>query len=265
MSVVGFVINYCSNEQPFMDALLEECSKVSQNIAVIYGDKLYDGVPENTVYLNTYLRRKYPHIKLAEYAVKPEEAARGLGVVRRPTAYWCNLARWMGMLMLPDVDWFFFIDADEVPEGERLSAWLTATALDPLRAYKLANWWYFKDVCNQATTWEDSILLVHRRHLTEETVFHDDERDGILKMCAAPQERMVCGGDGRPMFHHYSWVRGRDGLKRKLRTWAHRDDLFAGAPVEAIVDHIYKDDGVNDIIHRYTYNLVPADPRIIFT
>lgn len=255
--MIGIVINYCSLERMFIDALLQQCTQITPHVAVSYGDRLYNGVPEDTTYVTTFLKRKYPFVKFVPYEVNIAQDMYKLpGVVKRPTAYWCNLARWQGMQALPNVDWFFFLDADEIPDSERLLAWLKENTLDPAYSYKFANYWYFKDVIHQSTTYEDSILCVHRKHLSKEAVFHDQERDGILEVSAIPQKRMVLGVDQLPMFHHFSWVRSKENLAKKLATWAHRDDLFKNAPIEGIVHAIYRNDEVNDIIHNYTYQRV---------
>lgn len=262
--MVGVVINYSSLEQMFVDAVLRECSKFTHDIVVSYGDRLYNGVPEDTSFVTQYLRRKYPYVKFIEYKVNVAQDMFKLpGVVKRPTAYWCNLARWNGVQALPHVEWFFFIDADEIPEGDRVREWLQHATLDPSYCYKFANYWYFKDVSHQSTTFEDSILFAHKKHLTETSIFHDNERDGILEVCGAPQRRMVHGNDQLPMFHHFSWVRTKQGLAKKLATWAHRDDIFKDAPIDKIVEYIYKDDNVNDIVHNYTYRTVDNTFRIV--
>lgn len=259
-SRLGIVINYCSNERPFLVPLLEQCMNVTQNIVVVYGDKLYDGTPESEDVMIDYYRYKYPFIKFAEYTVDLDKKVDKMrGVVKRPTAYWCNLARWIGIKtfqMTTDIDWFLFLDADEIPDGERFQEWLIKNMLDKTHNYKLANYWYFKDPCFQAQTYEDSVLLVHKDQLTEDSVFHDDERDGILKVSGLPQKRMVMGMDNMPMFHHFSWVRGKKGITVKLRTWAHRDDIFKNVDIQQIVKYIYRNDDVNDCVHNYQYTKV---------
>ena len=255
--MIGVIINYCSNEHMFIRHTLKECSKFSEHIFVSYGSHLYDGSPET---LDETLIQDFPRVKFIEYTVDIHTPHDKLeGVVRRPTAYWCNLARWQGVQAMPlNIQWMLFIDADEVPEGDRFKQWLDKTDLDNNSLYKLANYWYFKEPTNQSQTWEDSVLMVPRKHLTRSSVFHDDERDGILKVTQLKQNRLVVGNDSAPMFHHYSWVRSRDGLIKKIKTWAHRDDIFSGANAEAIVDHIYRNDDVNDIVHNYKYNKVSS-------
>lgn len=256
MEKFGIVINFCSNEKYYLNSILSQCSIVTNNIVVSYGSHTYDGVKEDIDSLISYNKFKYPHVSFIEYTVDIDKKDLK-GVVSRPTAYWCNLARWQGYEYMKDkVDWFLFIDGDEVPEGQRFLEWLKEVELNSMYIYKLANYWYFKHVVNQATTYEDSIVLVHKTYLSENSIFHDDERDGILKVSRAPQHRIVMGNDGQPMFHHFSWVRTRDGIVKKIKTWAHRDDIFKNANIESIVDYIYKNDDVNDCVHNYSYKKV---------
>lgn len=254
---VGVVVNYCSNESMFIDAVLSECQKFSGNIVVSFGSHLYDGSPEGFDANLNRCKVQYPEVTFLEYQVDLQAPHHTLkGVVRRPTAYWCNLARWQGVEHLRNkVDYVLFLDADEVPEGEAFAKWFTinAPSLDTATVYKFGNYWYFKDPENQATTFEDSILMAPQTALKETIVFHDDERDAIFKFGGQRQRRMIMGLNDRPMFHHYSWVRSRAGLAKKMRTWAHRDDIFKGVDVDTIVNHIYRNNNVNDIIHNYEY------------
>lgn len=265
-TTIGVVINFCSNEQAFLPAVLEQCAKFTNHIAVSYGDKMFDGTSEAHVepFLE-YYKFKYPFVKFIKYEVDLVDATPRRGVVNRPTAYWCNLARWLGIQALKGdgVDWYLFLDADEIPEGEVFREWLHDATLDPVYAYKFLNYWYFKDVVFQAKTWEDSILFAHIGHLTEDTVFHDDERDGILKVSGAKQHRNIPGRNNLPMFHHFSWVRSKHGLEKKMRTWAHRDDIFKNVDVKAIIEYIYRNDNVNDVVHNYEYQVVDNKYNIV--
>jgi hypothetical protein len=255
---VGFIISHCSIERAFLDAQLEQCSKVSPHIVVSYGNMLYDGTHEDCDVYMSPLKAKYPHVRFVQYGVDlVKDPFSFPGVVKRPSAYWHNMARWTGFQSMdPSVGWLFLIDGDEIPEGERVNEWLEASSLKKNYVYKLANYWYFKLPVFQAQTHEDSVLLLHRDYLCFDNVFHDDERDGILKMSQAPQARMVYGLDGRPMFHHYSFVRSPEGLAAKLRSWAHRDDMFKGADINQIIAFVYRNDEVNDFVHGYAYSTV---------
>lgn len=257
MARVGATISYCSNERAFLKAIIYQLGLAGiSNVAVAYGSHLYDGTPEPDV--PESLKSEFPLVSWCRYEVDlSKDMSKMPGVVRRPSAYWHNLARSTAVAALGDsVDWVLLLDSDEVPDGLSLRAWLDATALNTDSAYKLANYWYFKEATWQALTLEDSVLLVPRRVLNDSTIYNDYERDDILRVSGIRCERSVKGMDGAPMFHHYSWVRGREGLTTKLRTWAHRDDMFMGVSVEKLIEYVYMNDSPNDVVHNYEYRNV---------
>ena len=251
MTNVSVVINYCSNERIFLDAILSECQKFSDDIVVSYGSHLYDGTKEDNQHILNY-EQKFPNIKFIEYNVNVSlENKYRTGVINRPTAYWHNLARWVGIQSIKKHDWVFLIDCDEIPEGERLSKFFESFKFDENKCYKFANYWYFKEPVNQSTTLEDSVLFIHRKHLNEKTIFGDWERDYTINSSGLKLERMIM--DSKPFFHHYSWVRTKETLRHKISSWAHSNDIFKNANIDSIIEFIYKDDNVNDIVHKYNY------------
>jgi hypothetical protein len=254
--MVSVVINYCSNEKAFIKALLTECGRFSDDIVVSYGSHLYDGTREDKEHIDS-CKLAFPNVVFVEYTVdKAMNLYEQRGVKNRPTAYWHNLARWTGLRALKKHEWVFIIDADEIPEGRLVSAWLEKAwlLLKEEECYKIANFWYFKDPTNQSTTLEDSVLLIHYKHCTEDNIFGDNERDHLIPSSGCKLVRQVRGLGGAVLFHHYSFVRSRSQLEHKMKNWAHANDLFKDANVNAIVDEIYKDDEkVRDIVHGYSY------------
>jgi hypothetical protein len=245
---VSVVINYCSNERIFLGPILSECKKFSDDIVVSYGSHLYDGQIESNDFT------EYPDIKFVEYKVDISLPNKDrCGVVNRPTAYWHNLARWSGIQLIRH-EWVFLIDCDEIPDGNRLSEFFKSFVLDETKCYKFANYWYFKDPTNQSLSLEDSILLIHSKYLSTNNIFGDWERDHTIRNSGATLERMIMKNE--PFFHHYSWVRSKDGLRHKISSWAHSNDIFRNANIDSIIEYIYKDDNVNDIVHRYSYKKV---------
>lgn len=255
------VVSYSSNERCFVRPLLEQCLKFSDDVVVAYGSHFYDGTPEDMRHIQE-LREAYTPlgVSFAMYRVDAGTEAGRPGVRERPTAYWHNLSRWTGLqASRKDTSFVFLIDADEIPEGDRVRDWLATARLDPTRCYKNACYWYFKQPVHQATTLEDSILLVPRKLVSDPTnVFGDMERDHTVDRSGTPPVRMVKGSDGQPMWHHFSWVRSREGMMRKVRTWAHANDAFHGdrVDVDAMVASVFANDGVNDVVHGYDYRTV---------
>lgn len=257
--MVSVIINYCSNEKCFLDAILTESSKFSKDIVISYGSHLYDGTPEDIIHINEY-QQKYPQVQFVSYKVdKSLDLTKQKGVTRRPTAYWHNMARWTATCALKNNGWVFVLDADEIPEGDLVKEWLNVnlSLLIEDECYKCANYWYFKDPTNRAQTLEDSVLLIHSKHLTENNIFGDFERDYLIAASRCTLKRQYnLNNCGLVLYHHFSWCRSKNGLEHKIANWAHSNDIFKGVDVKKIVEFIFKDDNVNDIVHHYKYTKV---------
>ncbi len=259
MALISVIINFCSNEAMFLDSILHETAKFSDDIVVSYGSMLYNGEAENTTLIQHY-KSMYPNVTFVCYEVDlslPASAKRG--VIHRPTAYWHNLARWTAVKALKNEDsWVFVIDADEIPDGDKVSEWIRCKCgeLRKSHCYKLGTYWYFKTPEYQSQSYEDSILLIHKSHLTEENIFGDLERDYTISHSGLKLERMILGLDGLPMWHHFSFVRSRDGIKKKLLSWGHADDLFKNVNIDDVMNYMYMNDKPNDFVHGYQYNIV---------
>ena len=257
MEKLAIIINYCSNERMFLNTLLKNACNITDTIVVSYGNKTYDGVDDNVAHLN-YYQRIYPTVKFVQYNVDLTLDIQHMrGVIHRRLAYYHNLARYTAVLNLDShVQWVLVLDADEIADASRFKQWFMSMTLDDNTAYKLATYWFFKEVIFRAKTTEDSILLIHKKYLTEQNIFHDNERDDLIQYSKCKLIRDVKGIDGKPMFNHYSWIRGKEGLRKKLNSWAHKDELFPNNTTDEIVDYIYKDNNVNDIVHNYEYDIV---------
>lgn len=257
--MVSVIISYCSNERIFIDAVIQECLKFSTDIVVAYGNHLYDGTPEDMDHIREK-KKLYPSVKWVCYEVDvSSNVLCKKGVFKRPTAYWHNLARWTGAQALTQKGWVFVIDADEIPDGNLVKDWLDVSedAFNLQECFKCANYWYFKSPTNQAQTLEDSVLLIHSKYLTEENIFGDNERDYLIPASGCALNRETRGLHGAVMFHHFSWVRPKNELIHKLKSWGHANDIFKNVDVDKLIAYIYKDDNVNDIVHGYQYTKVP--------
>ena len=253
---VSAVISYCSKEKSFLIPILTECSKFTNDIVVTFGSHLYDGTPEDITHIQ-YVASMFPHVHFVQYAVSPENY-NGMGVMHRKQAYWHNMSTWTGIINLKNHDWVLLLDCDEIPEGDIFKQWFEYSEknrkLNPATTYKIANYWYFKDPTNRAKTIEDSVLMIHSKHLSKYNIFGDYERDYTIHQSNTQLQRQTKGLNGEVMFHHYSWCRSRQGLEHKIKHWGHSDEY---TNPDEVIKTIFKDDNVNDVIHHYTYTKVP--------
>lgn len=256
---LGIVISYCSNDRIFVDALLRECQAIgARQIVLSVGNHHYDMTPEDIGHVED-LARKYPSVTFVLYPVVAIDDAQN-PMKNRKLAYWHNMARIQACKQLvPEIEWVLFLDADEIPEGERFKDWYMATRATRLqKIYKLANYYYFRDPILQATSYEDSVMLVPRAACCYPILMNELERDGIPYLTGLQCERNVVHQNTQlPMFHHFSWVRTKEAMMRKVKNWAHKDDTDWEAKIHEEFSKDFDVETDVDFVHGYKYIRVP--------
>jgi hypothetical protein len=153
-----------------------------------------------------------------------------------------------------------FLDSDEVLDGRLFGEWMSsAEGAETLRtcdAVKFANHWYWRHPTLRARAYvEDSCLLQRREAVRERDVFSDGARTHMYDACPGPKRRRVTGPGGDVMAHHYSWVRDREQMLRKVRNWGHRRDI---PDLEAKVNEEFsRPFNGTDFLRGLAYDVVP--------
>jgi hypothetical protein len=244
-ATVSAVISYCTTDYRFVGACIAQALRISDEVVVVSCDHFFDGTPENRELLDR-TRDENPRARFVEF---PFDAGRATGI-----RYWHNLARLTGVRALErPTRYVLFLDADEIVEGDRMRAWLDRGGAGFFTAQRLASYWYFREPFYQATTLEDSALLVRRDRLTEAGLMGRDERASICKAAGWPQRRGVLGPGGRVLVHHYSWVRTKEEMLRKVRTWGHAGDRDWVRLIEEEFSGPFRG---TDFVHGYQYRTV---------
>ncbi len=221
---IAAIVNFCSNESRFIGPCLEQAQMFAKQIIVPVCDHFFDGTVENRALLEQ-VYRAHPHCLFVEFPFIPAEIPRRIFKDITPAHFWHSCSRLIGASFLhEDIEAVLFLDADEIPDGARFSEWLDASDYHHHSVMKMANYWYFREPENQAVTWEDSIVLVQSRALSPEIILRQEERDALYDLLPGPKRRHVTGADGKPMFHHYSWVRTKEEMLKKVQTWGHKAD-----------------------------------------
>ena len=253
MNTISVVINYCSLEREFLNICIRECLKFSDDIVVSYGSHFYDGTVEDHEHIKQEILNNQ-NIRFVKYEVDASiDLSKQRGVETRPHAYWHNLARWTGINAIKRNEWILFLDVDEIPDGERLKAWCEEVQLEQDANYSLANYWYFKSPNYQATEWEETTKIIYSKNITEDSIFGDFERDHLQNTAGKKTAHFVLGLDGLPLIHHFSWVRKKEVLLRKIKSWGHKDQI---ADPTNYVESIFKNKNINDSVHNYKYKYV---------
>ena len=234
------IINYCTNDYRFIKDCIDNVRSFSDEIIVPVSDCFFDGTPENRELLDkTY--KENPNVNFIEYEWTEGNEPR----------YWHNMSRWIG-LQNCSTEWILFLDADEVVEEKRFTEWLSQNKDVDTPIYEFSTYWYFRDITNRATTTEHAGLLVRKDIINQDLIFHDHERWSFM-YTHYNKKFMENGLDGKPMIHHYSWVRTYDEMLKKVKHWGHTKDKDWTSLVHK---EFKKDFDGTDFVHNYQYEKV---------
>lgn len=213
---IATIINYCTNDYMYLKPCIDGVRSFSSEIIVPYCDRFHDGTPENKDLLSRSIREN-TGVQFVEFSYEPSMTSR----------WHCNASRKLGFeLASSDVDYFLLLDTDEIIESDKFVEWFSQQKAggNMLDGYKIANYFYFRDFKYRTKHTEDSIVLVKNGPLVRDDslIFHEHERSGIFDAC--PKRARNCMLDGKPFIHHYSWVRSKQAMLKKVTAWSHNRD-----------------------------------------
>ncbi len=246
MMKFGTVINFCSNDYPFLRHCIDAIKPVSEQIIVPACDHFFDGKKEDRETLDL-IYAENGDVEFIEFPFDKEKSLYG----SHPSSYWHNLARMIGNFFLKkEIQYVLFLDCDEIADAERLLEWQSKFPYFEYEAIRLAGYWYFREARFQAKTWENTPLLVKREAIDGALLMNPRERGGIFDHLQGKKKGKVLGLDGKPMFHHYSWVRTKEQMLRKVASWGHNWERNWTQEVEREFSHPFN--GI-DFIHGYEF------------
>lgn len=260
---IGCVVNYCTNEYPFLAPCLAQLQSFCQRIVVPVCDHFFDGTAEDKLLLERSEAENRDRAIFLNWKFDRNEHTGDSGQF-----YWEGKARWLGVEHLQNCEFVLFLDVDEIVDSERFVQWLDnfkapveipnvglkELTFRDLDAFKFGAYWYFRDPAYQARVLEEAGVMVRRSRLTRDNVINPGARTSLFKMIEGIRGDRLLGLDGRPMVHHYSWVRTRQQMLKKVRSWGHAGDRNWEALIEREFRKPYFS-GI-DFIHHYRFNQV---------
>ena len=201
----------------FLKPCIDAVRLFSSEIIVPYCDHFHDGTEENKG-LQEKSVLENPAAQFVEFAYDETQSSR----------WHCNISRKIAIeLAAKDTDYFLFLDTDEIVEPNKLIAWAKQEeTLGAMDSYKIAQYWYFRDFKYRSQVWEDNTVLVKRGPITENDsfIFHQEERKGMFWFVPENRRRAMSTWNGMPFIHHYSWVRSKEAMLKKVKCWSHNKD-----------------------------------------
>jgi hypothetical protein len=254
---VATIINYCSNDRAFITDCIAKISSFSKKIIIPVCDHFFDGKAENMKELyNTF--KKFPHCDFIFYPYIPHKIDEKLLSKVGDKRFWHCLSRLLSFAHVPSsIDYILFLDVDEIVDDKAFTKWISSGDVNKYDAMKLSCYWYFRHIWCRATTWEDTPVIIRRKAVTHHMLLHKDERDAIYDGVKDKNNRNTLSVDGVPMIHHYSWVRTKKQMLRKVVSWGHCHDRDWESLIEK---EFSKEFSGMDFVHGYKFEKV--DPYV---
>ncbi len=257
MTRIATVINFCTHDLRFLDKCISRARVFSDQIVIPVCDHLYNGRKEDPELLKK-IYQKYPGVDFVEFAYSEEEVygTPSKLVPGSPfwSLHWHNSARLIASYFLgSEIEYVLFLDVDEIVSED-----LRKVNFEEFAALRFAVYWYFKTASNCATTTPDGALLIRKDLLSTELIMNQDERMGMFAR-VKERKKGQFSLNGKPIIHHYSWVRTQEEMLSKVRSWGHH--------WERDWEALMQQEG--DFVRKYSYKQVdpfwdPLEEKMIF-
>jgi hypothetical protein len=215
---IDTIINYCTSDYRFIKTCIDAVLPFSEQVIIPIADHTFDGTPENEELVQRSMQEN-PNASFCYYEWTEGNSPR----------YWHNISRMIGVEQLnDDIDWVLFLDSDEIVDTELFTKFISENDFSLLDSYKIANYWYFREPIYRAKAIEDSAVLVKRNLIQIDPNNPYIERE---QLCNNNNKRNTTQ-DGQAMIHHYSWVRTKEQMLKKVNSWGHKTDTDWNSLIE---------------------------------
>ncbi len=163
--------------------------------------------------------------------------------------YWEGLGRYLATQNVSEhCDYILYIDIDEIVDPEQFNLFISKQEYINFDTIRLYNYWYFREPIYQAHQKETSVVLC-KSSIAKQLNLVPGGRD-IYFSCSNNRTIM---GEQDTFIHHFSWVRSKDEMLKKVRNWGHVGDKNWTSLVEEEFSRPFNG---TDFIHGYQYNIV---------
>jgi hypothetical protein len=244
---VTTIINYCTTEYRFIKKSIDSVRPFSERIIVTFAYNFYDGSEENKELLEKTFHEN-PDVTFLDIEYTPN---------RFSSVEWCSYSRMFAVQKMNITsDYILFMDADEVIDPDVFSGFINDPTFEYGCDFKLLCYWYFREPKYRAHQKEDSLVFMFNKNLQIENVMYYDRTS--LFDCSQNKKFRCVTYQNQIMAHHFSWVRTKEEMLKKVSTWGHRHDRDWIKLVEYEFSHEFNG---TDFVHGYQYETV--DPIIL--
>jgi hypothetical protein len=242
--IVDTVISYCTVDDMFIRENIRQCLFFSKDIYIIASSHFFDGTPEDETKIEALKEycKQFPNVHLIRFRWDNTKS----------TSYWHSYMRWVGVQQCT-TEWIMFMDSDEIFEGE-----IASQSLQDAEFFKqydecvFSCYWYFREPVFRAKTTEMAHKLVRASIITKKDFLSENEF-GWIGFSGKYRCIHNVKYNGRPILHHFSWVRTKEEMLRKTSSWAHKNDKNWK---ELIEEEFSRPFNGTDFVHGYEYDII---------
>lgn len=243
--MISAILQYSTIDYRFLKCNLDQLSKFCDEIIVPICTHLFNGQPEDSDKFQQSIDiiNAYPNTRIEIFEWSHPD---------KPPRYYHNLSRKLGTDIAKN-EWVLFIDADEILSDEFIM-WFDTIKYSN-NSYWFTSYWYFRSAENQAIQLEGAGLLTKKQYCQWE-LDSDQERQQLFNKIPNfinGDNTMITSLEGRPLMHHFSWVRSKEEMITKVKNWGHSSDKDWLSLIETEFSRPFNG---TDFVHGYTYNTV---------
>jgi hypothetical protein len=243
--MISTILQYSTIDIRFLEKNLKQLSKFSDEIIIPICSHLFNGEEEDANKIKESINIISKFDKAFYFIFNWEGAHLG-------TRYYHNLSRKLGTEKAKN-EWLLFVDADELLSDEFIDWFETIKYTD--NAYWLTCYWYFREAIYQATRTEGAGMLIKKKYCDWD-VYSNHERQQLINKTPNfinGHDYPVLSLTGKPMMHHFSWVRSKEEMLTKVKNWGHNIDKNW---IQMVEEEFSRPFNGTDFVHRYQYNIV---------
>ena len=247
---ISAIVHYSTLDLCFLKTNLKQLSKISSEIIVPICTHLFTGEVEDQQKLNESLDIIKTFPKATAYMFDWH------GNIPN-TGYYHNLSRKLGTEIAIN-DWLLFVDCDEILD-EDVKPWVEnyINRNPNCGGFWFTCYWYFRTPNYVANQLEGAGLLVKKEFCKWNLGIRDERQQLFNKIPNMLNGELIRIGTPEKVFmHHFSWVRSKEDMLRKVKNWGHREDKDWCSLVESEFSHPFNG---TDFVHNYSYR--PTDNK----
>lgn len=237
--MIEAVVLYSSNDSRFFKPCINNLLEAGVKVHVVTYSHMWNGDLEDTLVLENSKKIFESNPNYNQYQIEWQPG--------NSPWYWEGIGRYLATQEVSkNSEYILYIDVDEIVELEGFKDFIQKEEYKHFDSVRLSNYWYFREPIYQATTKENTVVMCKTSiaqslppTLGGRNIYFVGNKNTL--------------GTDNTFIHHYSWVRTKEEMIKKVSNWGHNKDRDWMSLIEQEFSHTFNG---TDFVHGYQYNIV---------